>query len=313
MEPSRIEGRAIEYNVVDHCNLRCARCDHASPTLGRRFADLAAFRHDLTALSAVLRVRELKFVGGEPLLHPELVAFIRTAREIGIAERLTLITNGVLLHRLDDAILPLIDKLWVSRYPGVEIRADLAALRRVADRHHVRLHIRWTPTFRHTLLDSRHTDAALVQRIYRRCDLAHRWSCHTVRDGYYYKCSPAPFLEPRLARQGTIVANRSRDGVRLHDNPHLRAELARYLADPQPLEACHYCLGSSGREFAHQQLARGSRGDSRGDSRGEGAPTVLPRPEGLLEERPVRLMRRAAARMALDVVTGLQSMRPTRP
>jgi hypothetical protein len=32
------------------------------------------------------------------------------------------------------------------------------------------------------------TDEALVQRIYETCKLAHRWRCHTVADGWFYRC-----------------------------------------------------------------------------------------------------------------------------
>jgi len=42
--------------------------------------------------------------------------------------------------------------------------------------------------------------------------------------------------------------------VRIHDNPRLREELEAYLRDEEPLEACYYCLGSSGRRFPHRQL-----------------------------------------------------------
>ena len=57
-----------------------------------------------------------------------------------------------------------------------------------------------------------------------------------------------------MALRGESVLNRDLDGVRIHDNPRLREELEAYLRDEEPLEACYYCLGSSGRSFPHRQL-----------------------------------------------------------
>jgi hypothetical protein len=252
----KIRRKAAEYNVVEHCNLKCALCDHSSPLLPRKFADLESFRADLRVLSSVLHLDELKLLGGEPLLHPDLVSFLQVARESGLAERITLVTNGVLLHRADPKIFDWIDMLWISTYPGVKIRADLTALRKLAQERGFRLRLKAIAAFRQTALNSRNGNDALVSRIYRSCHLAHVWSCHTIHEGRYFKCSPAPFLQPRMALRGTAVDNRPRDGVAIHGNPMLRSDLERYLASAEPLEACFYCLGSVGREFPHRQLDR---------------------------------------------------------
>jgi hypothetical protein len=35
----KIEQRAADYNLTEHCNLRCAGCDHSSPLLPKKFAE----------------------------------------------------------------------------------------------------------------------------------------------------------------------------------------------------------------------------------------------------------------------------------
>jgi hypothetical protein len=84
--------------------------------------------------------------------------------------------------------------------------------------------------------------------------MAHAWSCHAVYEGRYYKCAQAPFLEYRLSLLGIDVENKHVDGVPLHDNPNLRAQLEEYLADTRPLLACDYCLGTSGPQRPHRGL-----------------------------------------------------------
>src|SRR4029079_3600580 len=105
------------------------------------------------------------------------------------------------------------------------------ALGVIAADHGVRLRPYQVDTFTLTLLNRRAGDAALVAEVFRRCDLAHAWSCHAVHDGRYYKCAQAPFLEYRMSRLGHTVRNREEDGVALHGNPDLRGGLERYLGD----------------------------------------------------------------------------------
>jgi organic radical activating enzyme len=252
----KIARQAAEYNLVEHCNLRCAACDHSSPLLPSKFADVAELRRDLRVLSEVLHLQELKLLGGEPLLHPKLLDCVQSARASDIADRITLVTNGLLLHRCDPAVLDLIDVLWISLYPGVKLPIGLDELTKRAVVHDFELSLREIDTFRVTTINTRNRDDKLVRRIFDSCALAHGWSCHTIYEGAYFKCSPAPFLSPRLALKGVNVQNRDSDGVRIHGNPHLREELETYLSTEEPLEACYFCLGSSGKSMPHRQLAK---------------------------------------------------------
>lgn len=52
------------------------------------------------------------------------------------------------------------------------------------------------------------------------------------------------------------VADAFSDSVPLHDNPNLEENLRLYIDDSRPLEACSYCLGSSGVRLAHRQMTK---------------------------------------------------------
>lgn len=250
----KILREAVEYSLVDHCNLRCAGCDHSSPHLPKRFADLNAFAADLEALSQHLHVRTLRLVGGEPLLHPELERFASVARETQIADQLMLWTNGLLLHKVSTCLLESFDIIHVSVYPGVTVQADLPSLARTLEVKGTRLTIAPVTRFQHQVLNDRVEDPRIVRRTYLRCKEAHSLSCHTVSNGRYYKCAKSALLEPRLASTGINVVNRPYDGIALHDNPNLASDLRRYLLSTEPLVACSWCLGTDGKSFRHHQL-----------------------------------------------------------
>lgn len=250
----KLQRLSVEYSLTEHCNISCHACAHASPLLAQKFADLDSFMRDVGRLAAVFHSRELRLVGGEPLLHPALITFLTEARRIGIADSIVIYTNGVLLHQMGPDFWRGIDELRISAYPGVRRRLDDAACARLCQEHGVTLRIEPFRTFSQTLIGKRIADASLVGAIYRNCHTA--TVCHTVRDGRFFKCPMAPLMASWLALHGIRFDSPPGDGVALHDNPALRDDLSRYLDSGSPLAACAYCLGSSGRDVPHRQLDR---------------------------------------------------------
>jgi len=245
---------AIEFNLTEHCNLRCAHCDHASSLLPTKFADLASFTRDITVLATVLRAGEFKFLGGEPLLHPHLLDFLRVAKQVQIANRLVLVTNGVLLHKAPEELWELIDGMWVSIYPCVKHRFDWEWLQQIADEHGIFVWHKETPQFAERLLIEEVRSQPFVQMIFQNCDLAHLFSCHTIYEGRYYLCAPSVWMEPALALHGIGFANREADSVALHGNTTLYDDLEHLIRRQEPLQACRYCLGSWARRTPNEQL-----------------------------------------------------------
>ena len=85
--------------VTDQCNLDCAYCteyDNSKP-----HPALEDITRWLTKIRDLGTVR-VALVGGEPLMHPDIVEIVRRTRRLGIAVSLT--TNGFLLSKelLDD-------------------------------------------------------------------------------------------------------------------------------------------------------------------------------------------------------------------
>ena len=259
MSHTKIWRPSIEFNLTEHCNLSCTHCDQASSILPTKFANLSSFRRDLEVLSTALETAELKLGGGEALLHPQLLDFLKVAREVQIARRVVLLTNGVLLHKAPEALWDLIDGMWISVYPGVKHRFDWDWVQRMADEHQVWIWRKETPEFAQRSLVAEVKDEGLVRMVFQNCGLAHFESCHTVHDGRYYMCSPSVWTEPRLALHGIDFESREADSVAIHDNPNLYEQLDELIRRREPLKACRYCLGSWARSTPNVQMTRTGR------------------------------------------------------
>ena len=102
-------GRVFDYlriAVTDRCNLRCVYC---MPEEGIDFAAQEKLLRTgeilrLIRVAARLGVRKIRFTGGEPLLHKDIVALVGGAAQTPGIQTVHLTTNGVLLRGLAGAL-----------------------------------------------------------------------------------------------------------------------------------------------------------------------------------------------------------------
>ena len=94
--------RRLSYfilNILDHCNLGCAGCDHFAPLAERRCVPVEDIARDLARIAEILRgdVASIGVMGGEPLLHPRLEEILARTRRFLPETDIMLVTNGILL------------------------------------------------------------------------------------------------------------------------------------------------------------------------------------------------------------------------
>lgn len=247
----------VEYNLTEHCNLSCYQCDHASPLMPKKFASLGDYERDIRAFAEAAHVEEFRLVGGEPLLHPQLLDFIRIARDAGVGDNIKVYTNGQLLHTMPEEFWALTDILWVSTYPGVRRRMSDETIIETCAEHGTVLDLRPTITeFNRSVINDPVEDPDLVRRIFSQCKMANEYSCFSIYEGMFFRCSVAPFAQARLRMAGIEFPGPDVDGIRIHGNPNLAEELDARVRSKEPLKACTYCLGSSGPMIAHRQINR---------------------------------------------------------
>ena len=245
----RIQTRSLEAHIVDHCNLTCVECCSLSPLLPTWTADPASLFEDLARAARVVKPRVFKLVGGEPTLHPDLVAILRGVRATGIAPKISVTTNGLLLGRLPDAFWEEVDALTISLYPKPRLGAALVThIEAQATRFNVALNWKTQTQFVRMTRDPVSHDVAETQAIYHDCWLRER--CHLIRDGIFYTCTRPPHMQT-LHRGANDFTH---DGIPLHDGDSLVDELHAYLMRETALQACFHCRGGSASMEPHRMM-----------------------------------------------------------
>lgn len=260
MSNGKINSLKLEYNLTEHCNYGCDECSHFSPYMAKKSSSLPAFERDLRALSAVLRVNRFRFVGGEPLLHQELLGHVAAVRASGITREIQVCTNGALLDRTPEEVFAAIDTLTISWYP--DSRCDQAKIDRATElcrRYGTRLGVLRVGEFRHMQVREPLATAELTQDVFDTCEIAHRWYCQTFYEGRFYLCSRPLFTRAYLNKLGGDAADfRELDGVALHE-PGLKDHLLRLMRAKRPMASCSFCLGTVGKNRPWRQLSASER------------------------------------------------------
>lgn len=247
----RIQTNTCELNISHQCNLSCRSCGHLAPVAARHHSRPAALHDVLSVLARHYRAEHVRLLGGEPLLHPELLDVIDAVLRSGVTGRIRVVTNGLLLARMPDAFWRRVSEVHVSVYPGHEMpAAEREHCARQAAAAGCALEFLYFDRFRESYAEQATDDPALVRRVYDTCQVAHRWRCHNVEGAVFYRCPQAHRLPPNLPGSGLDAR---RDGVPIEDVPDLKDRLLAYLGRPEPLDACRFCLGSVGRLFPHAQ------------------------------------------------------------
>ena len=250
----KIRSNYCEINVAHHCNLSCRGCMHLSPIFSKEFADPQTLRCDLQTLSKFYHADMIRLLGGEPLLHPNILAIITIARESKIADEVGLCTNGLLLRTMPDEFWQGLDRVDVSVYPDREMTPkQLRSCHQKARRFGTRLVLEIRNSFRESYSEVGTNDWGLIKRIYDTCLIAHRWHCHNIELGYFFKCPQAVFLPRKL--EGKFRSHHI-DGLKIEDYPTFGEDLRAYLESPYPLTACKHCVGTVGKPFTHSQVKR---------------------------------------------------------
>jgi hypothetical protein len=182
---------SLEMHVTDHCNLNCKGCGHFSCVSPELFADPERFDRDMRRLAELFDgIEIISLLGGEPLLHPDVLAFPASARAAFPGAQVHLVTNGLLVPRMPDSFweeLARLDvRLNISDYP---IKRDDETIRAKAERFGVDL---WYSEARSEFyaipLDE--TGACDRRTSFSKCrELA---NCPFLQDGRIYPCAYAP-------------------------------------------------------------------------------------------------------------------------
>ncbi len=248
----RMQCSRFMVDVVRHCNLQCNACNHFAPFADEHFEEPEALGKQLALAARYMHADRLDIGGGEPLLHPDIVAVIAAARRSGVAGMLAVVTNGVLLERQGPEFWRSVDRVQISLYEHSAGRVDLVRAREAAMAHDTELVVSPRPVFRHQVIDEPNTDADLVREIFRTCPLQQR--CRAFRSGRLFLCTAAACLPERRRRLGLAFDFAEEDGLLIEERDDMARRVRDYVARTEPLRTCAYCLGAAGVVAEHRMM-----------------------------------------------------------
>jgi len=228
----------LVVHITDHCNLNCAGCTHFSNISDPSYADVGAFEKDINRLSTLFaNISEIYLLGGEPLLHPDVISFMRVTRAAFPNARINVMTNGVLAHRMEapfwEALAQYNVVLVCDLYP-IALKVD--KVNALAAKYGAT--IEWTESrdefFRLPIDPKGCHDAADA---FKRC----RWvnNCPIMRDGKLYPCAYIAYayiLKKKFDLPGMEVTEKDEISIYDTDDPY---EIMEFLLNPVPW--CRYC------------------------------------------------------------------------
>ena len=230
-----------------------------SPFVPKQLPPIESFEADMHRLSEAFHARQIRLLGGEPLQNPQIVDYIRIAKASGIADKVTVITNGILLPRTGDDFWQNVDLVRVGLYPGArrteKVVQDAEATARATNTQFI---VDRRMTFRTTIVTSPHPKDRTTDMIFRTCRNAHKHHCHMVYEGRFFKCACPAFLPDYLAQINGAAGtyDPSADAFLIHEAKDLLEELKTFLFANKTLDACRFCLGHVGKRIQQGQIPR---------------------------------------------------------
>lgn len=237
---------SIEVDIVDHCNLNCKGCTHFSPIADKSYIDVESFSKDLHRLSEVIPgdcFGTLYILGGEPLLHPDIVRILCISRECYPKQTIKIITNGVLLPQMSDDFWNCCEEngiiIEVTKYP---IKYDYGDLKSFVSNRSNKVTIKYKGRTRFLVKKQ----YRLPLDIYGKQDMEYSFrhcfmggSCLNLSKGHLYTCSYAAFIERLNKRFDLSFPITQEDGIDIYTESLTANGVLETMSKPIPL--CKYC------------------------------------------------------------------------
>jgi MoaA/NifB/PqqE/SkfB family radical SAM enzyme len=227
----------VEIHLADHCNLNCKGCSHFAPLVsGGVYIDFENFKRDLIRLRQIFHdVYEIRLMGGEPLLNPEINRFLPFTRQLFPKAKISISTNGVLLNKMPDAFWQTCGSsniyIKITNYP---IHVDFKRIKQIGKTNEVGVKIpkKVNAFFQFMNINGDSNE----ERSFQTCRAM--YTTPFLRDGKLYSCSFAPHVHIFNNYFKKEIPVSERDSINILD-PVSPAEIFDFLNHPIPL--CKWC------------------------------------------------------------------------
>lgn len=236
----RLSKIQFEIHLTDHCNLNCQMCDHFSPLAKEYSLGLQDFQKQIERLSLLFH-KEAEFIrllGGEPLLHPNVVSFFPITRAYFPKTNIELYTNGILLPRQTDefwkACIENNITIAITKYP---VNFDYDQLQMILEDKGISFfYVNPEPikSSWHFPLDITGSQNEIIS--YKLCKMAGK--CIFLKDGILYPCTVPGNIIHFNRFFGTDIPLSKQDGINIFETDSAD-EILDFLCTPIPF--CKYC------------------------------------------------------------------------
>jgi organic radical activating enzyme len=223
----------LETNITTACQLSCRDCNHFIPIQKASFIEVEQLEKDLNKLAKITKAQAYALIGGEPLIHPDIVELLYVSRASGISDCIEVWTNGLLIKRMPDEFWMGLDKLVLSIYPGKEQHRKY--IEDKCAEYSVDLEVKDGLPFTAVLHKSPDRERAKVK--WARC--WYRNNLFVVDNGYLYRCCTSPFI-PKLI----LGLPEGVDGIALEELTE--DSLRNFVNRKEPMQSCSICGGHDG-------------------------------------------------------------------
>lgn len=252
----------FEVHLAEHCNLNCAYCGHFSPLADEEFLDIEEYTRDCRRLSFLFngQARTINLLGGEPLLHKDIIKFMQVTREcfphtkgdVRNSAGISIVTNGLLLPKMGDDFWQAVRKyevgIRITKYP---INFDYDAVKLLCDKMGA------ANVFTNDTDASGNAKTKVMDKFtldidgrqsytssFLSCD---NTGCHTLKHGKLYVCPAAAhahIIKKHFNLDIELSPDNGIDIYKAKDDYEIMERLTR------PIPFCRYC-NISGREHGH--------------------------------------------------------------
>lgn len=232
---------SFEIHLAEHCNLNCKGCDNFSPIAEPSLIDVDVLEKDLIRLSELCdgTAKRIHLLGGEPLLHPDVIDIMRIVRKYFQNAQIDVYTNGVLLDKQNEEFWETCKNehinIVVTKYP---VKVDYEKSEKKANQYGVGFEYcngneEVKKLFRITMDTSGMQDEF---DSFVRCHRAN--ACITLKNGKLYTCTTIPNIEHYNKMFNEKLGVTDKDYVDIYSISDFD-EMMEKLAKPVPF--CRYC------------------------------------------------------------------------
>lgn len=232
----------FEVHLVDHCNLNCQSCDNFSPLANESYVNIDKFTEDFKRLSilAQSKIKNIRLLGGEPLLHPKINELLKISREFFPKASVRLTTNGIKLSKMPESFWKTCNEnsiiIEITYYP---ININKEEIERLAKEYKVNV-IPFDKTdkvvktsYRNPIREEKFGNS---EKKYKKC--YQRGRCVSLKDGNIYPCTCIPNVCHFNKYFSKNLEVTEKDFISIYNIEKIE-EIEKFLDNAPPF--CGYC------------------------------------------------------------------------